>query len=65
MTLIIGNPGETDEDVKDTIDLIYEVERRSPVRVLHPVDLHAAPRHAHGVEEGRVRDARARRSNGS
>jgi radical SAM superfamily enzyme YgiQ (UPF0313 family) len=28
MTLIIGNPGETDEDVKDTIDLIYEVERR-------------------------------------
>ena len=28
MTLIIGNPGETDEDVKDTLDLIYEVERR-------------------------------------
>jgi hypothetical protein len=28
MTLIIGNPGETDEDVRDTIDLIYEVERR-------------------------------------
>jgi radical SAM superfamily enzyme YgiQ (UPF0313 family) len=28
MTLIIGSPGETDEDVKDTIDLIYEVERR-------------------------------------
>src|SRR5882672_10147880 len=28
MTLIIGNPGETDEDVKATIDLIYEVERR-------------------------------------
>jgi len=28
MTLIIGSPGETDEDVKDTLDLIYEVERR-------------------------------------
>jgi len=28
MTLIIGNPGETDEDVRDTLDLIYEVERR-------------------------------------
>jgi hypothetical protein len=27
-TLIIGNPGETDDDVKATIDLIYEVERR-------------------------------------
>jgi radical SAM superfamily enzyme YgiQ (UPF0313 family) len=28
MTLIIGNPDETDEDVMATIDLIYEVERR-------------------------------------
>ena len=28
MTLIIGSPGETDEDVKATLDLIYEVERR-------------------------------------
>ena len=28
MTLIVGNPGETDEDVKATIDLVYEVERR-------------------------------------
>ena len=28
MTLIVGNPGETDEDVKATLDLIYEVERR-------------------------------------
>jgi len=27
-TLIVGNPGETDEDVRETIDLIYEVERR-------------------------------------
>ena len=28
MTLIIGSPGETDEDVKETIDLVCEVERR-------------------------------------
>ena len=28
MTLIVGSPGETDEDVKATLDLIYEVERR-------------------------------------
>ena len=28
MTLIVGSPGETDEDVRDTIDLICEVERR-------------------------------------
>src|SRR5215813_10844259 len=28
MTLIVGNPGETDDDVRDTIDLVYEMERR-------------------------------------
>lgn len=28
VTLIVGNPGETDEDVQGTLDLIYEVERR-------------------------------------
>ncbi|HVF88884.1 MAG TPA: radical SAM protein [Blastocatellia bacterium] len=28
MTLMIGNPGETDEDTIATLDLIYEVERR-------------------------------------
>ena len=28
MTLIVGNPGETDEDNMATLDLIYEVERR-------------------------------------
>jgi hypothetical protein len=26
--LIVGSPGETDDDVKATLDLIYEVERR-------------------------------------
>jgi radical SAM superfamily enzyme YgiQ (UPF0313 family) len=28
MTLIVGNPGETDEDCRATLDLICEVERR-------------------------------------
>ena len=28
MTLIVGNPEETDEDIMATLDLIYEVERR-------------------------------------
>lgn len=28
MTLIIGSPGETDDDVKETLDLVGEVERR-------------------------------------
>jgi radical SAM superfamily enzyme YgiQ (UPF0313 family) len=28
VTLIVGSPGETDEDVQATLDLIYEVERR-------------------------------------
>jgi hypothetical protein len=28
MTLMVGNPGETDEDCRATLDLIYEVERR-------------------------------------
>jgi len=28
MTLMVGNPGETDEDVMATIDLVCEVERR-------------------------------------
>jgi radical SAM superfamily enzyme YgiQ (UPF0313 family) len=28
MTLMVGNPGETDEDCEATLDLLYEVERR-------------------------------------
>ncbi|HLG15978.1 MAG TPA: radical SAM protein [Blastocatellia bacterium] len=28
MTLIVGSPGETDDDVRATLDLVYEVERR-------------------------------------
>ena len=27
-TLMVGCPGETDEDVRETLDLVYEVERR-------------------------------------
>ncbi len=36
MTLMIGNPGETDEDVKATLDLIYEMERRRLFAFLVP-----------------------------
>ena len=36
MTLIVGNPGETDDDVKDTIDLVYEMERRGLFAFLIP-----------------------------
>lgn len=36
MTLMVGNPGETDEDVKATLDLIYEMERRKLFAFLVP-----------------------------
>lgn len=36
MTLIVGSPGETDEDVMATIDLIYEMERRGLFAFLIP-----------------------------
>jgi hypothetical protein len=36
MTLIVGNPGETDEDVQETLDLIYEIERRRLFAFLVP-----------------------------
>ncbi|HEX8142906.1 MAG TPA: radical SAM protein [Pyrinomonadaceae bacterium] len=36
MTLIVGNPGETDEDVEQTLDLIYEMERRKLFAFLIP-----------------------------
>ncbi|RPI29774.1 MAG: radical SAM protein [Acidobacteria bacterium] len=28
MTLMVGNPGETDDDVMATLDVVYEIERR-------------------------------------
>ena len=36
MTLIIGNPDETDEDIMATLDLIYEMERRGLFAFLIP-----------------------------
>ncbi|HKZ02782.1 MAG TPA: radical SAM protein [Pyrinomonadaceae bacterium] len=36
MTLIVGNPGEEDEDVMATLDLIYEMERRGLFAFLVP-----------------------------
>jgi len=35
-TLMVGNPGETDEDVKETLDLVYEIERRGLFAFLVP-----------------------------
>jgi len=35
-TLMVGNPGETDEDVKATLDLVYEMERRNLFAFLVP-----------------------------
>ncbi len=57
MTLIVGNPGETDEDVKATIDLVYEMERRKLFAFLIPsifTPLHdTRMEHAKGVTETR------------
>jgi radical SAM superfamily enzyme YgiQ (UPF0313 family) len=36
VTLIVGSPGETDDDVKATLDLIYEMERRGLFAFLIP-----------------------------
>ena len=36
LTLMIGNPGETDEDVMATLDLVYEIERRGLFGFLVP-----------------------------
>lgn len=36
MTLMVGNPGETDEDTKETLDLVYEMERRNLFAFLIP-----------------------------
>jgi radical SAM superfamily enzyme YgiQ (UPF0313 family) len=36
MTLIVGSPGESDEDVMATLDLVYEMERRGLFALLIP-----------------------------
>jgi radical SAM superfamily enzyme YgiQ (UPF0313 family) len=55
MTLIIGSPGETDEDTKATIDLVCEVERRGLFAFFIPsvfTPLHdTRMEHATGVTE--------------
>lgn len=57
MTLIIGSPGETDDDVRATLDLVLEVERRGLFAFFIPSIF--TPLHdtrladAHGVERTR------------
>jgi radical SAM superfamily enzyme YgiQ (UPF0313 family) len=36
MTLMVGNPGETDDDSRATLDLLYEIERRGLFAILVP-----------------------------
>lgn len=36
LTLMVGNPGETDDDVRATLDLVYEMERRDLFGFLIP-----------------------------
>ena len=36
MTLMVGNPGETDQDVRETLDLVHEMERRGLFAFLIP-----------------------------
>jgi radical SAM superfamily enzyme YgiQ (UPF0313 family) len=58
LTLMVGNPGETDRDCMDTLDLLYEVERRglfaffvpSIFTPLHDTRLADKP----GVQESRL-----------
>jgi hypothetical protein len=36
LTLMVGNPGETEDDVKATLDIVYEMERRGLFGFLVP-----------------------------
>jgi hypothetical protein len=57
MTLIVGSPGETDDDCRATLDLIYEVERRGVFAFFIPsifTPLHdTRMEHKKGVSETR------------
>jgi radical SAM superfamily enzyme YgiQ (UPF0313 family) len=57
MTLIVGSPGETEDDTRATLDLIYEVERRGLFAFFIPsifTPLHDTRlEHATGVTETR------------
>jgi len=49
LTLMVGNPGETDEDVKATLDLIYEMGAPGALRLPRTVSVYAARRHPDGA----------------
>ncbi len=55
LTLMVGNPGETDQDVMDTLDVVYEIERRGLFGFLVPsifTPLHdTRMQNEHGVTE--------------
>jgi radical SAM superfamily enzyme YgiQ (UPF0313 family) len=57
MTLMVGNPGETDDDIKATLDVVYEMERRGLFAFLVPsifTPLHdTRMEKQHGVSETR------------
>ena len=57
MTLMVGNPGETDEDSRATLDLLYEIERRGLFAIMVPsifTPLHdTRMEHQRGVSETR------------
>jgi radical SAM superfamily enzyme YgiQ (UPF0313 family) len=57
MTLMVGNPGETDDDSRATLDLLYEIERRGLFAILVPsifTPLHdTRMEKQHGVSETR------------
>ena len=57
MTLIVGNPGETDQDVMETIDLVYEMERRGLFAFLIPSIF--TPLHDTRMEKEEGRDTNA------
>ena len=56
-TLMVGSPDETDDDVKATLDLVYEMERRGLFAFLVPSIFTPLPEtrmeHAKGVVESR------------
>jgi radical SAM superfamily enzyme YgiQ (UPF0313 family) len=57
MTLMVGNPNETDDDVKATLDLVYEMEHRGLFAFLVPSIFTPLPdtrmAHAPSVRESR------------
>lgn len=54
VTIIIGSPGETDEDTKATLDLVYETERRNLFAFFIPSIFTPLRNTGMGEEEGVV-----------